>query len=90
MSTLYVGDESLITCTVTDPNGNLVDPDLVTAFVQTPDGVVTPQTVTRVNVGVYTITYTWTQALINIVRFVGTNPAPFNQYQWFSVNESPF
>ena len=90
MSTLYVGDESLITCTVTDSNGNLVDPDVVTASVQTPDGVVAPQTVTRVSQGVYTITYVWAQALVNVVQFAGNDPYPFSQFQWFSVNKSPF
>ena len=87
---LYVGDESIITCTVTDQNGNLVDPTLVTASVQTPDGNVTSQSVTRASTGVYTITYTWTQALINIVQFTGNAPYPFSQFQWFSVNVSPF
>ncbi len=89
-SNLYVGDVSVVTCTVTDQFGALQDPGVVTANVQTPDKVVTAQTVTRVSKGVYSFTYTWLQQFGYTVQFQGTLPYPFNNYQPFSVLASPF
>lgn len=87
---LYVGDQSIITCTVTDVNGNVQDPGSVTAAVRTPDGAITSQAVTRVSQGTYQFTYMWAQQFGHTVQFQGTAPYPFNTYQPFSVLASPF
>lgn len=88
----YVGGVSNLICNITDQNGNPVDPGVVTANIQTPDGSVTPLTVTRQSQGVYVVyNYQWTQAQENIVQFqCTTTPYPFNNYQSFAVSPDPF
>lgn len=91
MSLLYAGDESLLTCEVTDINGNLSDPGVVTANVKIPrGGPVVPLTVTRVSQGIYTAVYIWTTYGNHYVQFEGTLPFPFNQYAQFLVTPNPF
>lgn len=89
--TYQVGGESIITCTVTDGvTGALVDPGSVLAYMQTPDQVITEQTVTRVSQGIYQFVFVWAEAGSHTAQFIATAPYQFNQYSFYKVQVPAF
>ena len=87
---LYIGNQSQITCTITDINGNFADPGSVACTIRLPDGTKVTPSVSRFSVGIYQVLYIWTQQYNHYVEFSGTLPFPFTAPQQFYVQPLPF